>query len=199
MKINRNATRSFRGQFYIIAALVLMLFMFYATYNARFDIPEQVDYAQSLFSNMKSEVLKSASYSYYVGPYSRSVENNVSSFLDFLRNVSAAHGQKMEAVVVVMIPRSSSYNVSVINFLTKSVDINISISGNEQNITGLADKGSVRFVFNGITGNATVNVTYVKDNVKSSDKFNISTRKLNAYADLKLISSLSTWSDRVTG
>ena len=188
-----------RGQFYIIAALILILFMFYARYNTRFEIPESIDYTQGLFSNMKMEVLRSVSSSYYIGPYSRSVENNVSSFLDFLRNVSDSHGQKMEALVIVMIPRSSSYNVSVINFLIKTVDVNISVAGIEQNTTNLADKASARFIFNGVPENATVNVTYVRDGVKSSDEFNISARKLNTYADMKLISSLATWSDRVIG
>ncbi len=188
-----------KGQFYIITALVLILFMFYAHYNSRFEISKSIDYSQEFFSGLKEEILRSASFAYYQGPYSSSVENNVSSFLDFSRNVSNSQGQQMEAIVLVFLPTYSSYNVSVINFLRSAADVNITISGNEQNTTSLADKGSARFVFSGVEHNATVNVTYVKSGSKTSNVFNLTSRRLNTYADVKLISSTATWSDRVTG
>lgn len=194
----KTENNNLRGQFYIIAALVLILFMFYARYNSRFEVPQAVG-TQDFFSNAKKEVLRSASFAYYQGHYPSSVESNVSSFLDFTKNVSASQGQRMEALVIVFLPVYSSYNVSVINFLAAAVDINVTISGNEQNTTGLADKSSARFIFNGIDKNAVVNVTYVRNGIKNSDVFNLTSRKLNVYADLKLISSLVTWSDRVVG
>ncbi|MBI4177558.1 MAG: hypothetical protein HY516_04285 [Candidatus Aenigmarchaeota archaeon] len=186
-----------KGQFYVISALVLILFMFYAHYNSRFEIPKNIDYGREFFSSLKTEVLRSASFAYYQGPYSSSVESNVSSFLDFARNVSASQGQRAEVLVVVFVPAYSTYNVSVINYMTSSVDVNITISGSEQNITSLADKGSARFIFNGVAQNSTVNVTYMRNSVKSSDAFNLTSRKLNAYADVNLVSSAVTWSDRV--
>ncbi|MFH0889969.1 MAG: hypothetical protein V1836_02380 [Candidatus Aenigmatarchaeota archaeon] len=188
-----------KGQFFIIGALALILFMFYAHYNARFDLPKTADYSQNLFSNMKTEILRSASYAYYQGAYSHSVESNVSSFVDFLRNVSTSHGQRLETLVIVMIPLSSSYNVSAINFLSQTIDLNITISGVEKNTTGLVDKGVAKFVFSGVDENATVSVTYMRAGAKLSDAFNITARKLNTYAEIRLLSSLSTWSDRVTG
>ncbi|MBI2085526.1 MAG: hypothetical protein HYT71_03360 [Candidatus Aenigmarchaeota archaeon] len=188
-----------KGQFYIITALVLILFMFYAHYNSRFEIPKSVDYSQEFFSSLKEEILRSASFAYYQGPYSSSVENNVSVFLDFSTNVSNSQGQRMEAIVLVFLPIYSSYNVSVINFLGAAADVNVTISGNEQNTTNLENKGSARFVFTGVEQNATVNVTYVKSGSKNSDVFNLTSRRLNAYADVKLISSSATWSDKVIG
>lgn len=187
-----------KGQFYIIAALVLILFMFYAQYNSRFEIPGSVDYSRDFFSIVKKEILRSASISYYQGPYSSSVESNVSYFLDFARNTTASQGRRAEVLVIVFLPIYSTYNVSVINFLTSTIDVNVTISGNEQNVTNLADKSSARFIFNGIDRNATVNVTYIRSGTKTSSVFNITSRKLNTYADVKLISSLVTWSDRVT-
>ncbi len=193
-----NSGKNFKGQFYIIAALVLILFMFYAHYNSRFEISSNADYSKDFFSAAKEEILRSASISYYQGPYSSSVESNVSYFLDFVRNTTASQGQRAEVLVMVFLPIYSTYNVSVINFLTSTVDVNVTVSGNEQNITSLADKGSARFIFNGIDKNATVNVTYVRSGTKTSNVFNITSRKLNTYADVKLISSSVTWSDRVT-
>lgn len=185
-----------KGQFYIIAALVLILFMFYARYSSRFEITQAAD-TQDFFSGLKKEILRSASFAYYQGPYSSSVESNVSSFLDFARNVSSSQGQRAEALVIVFVPLYSNYNASVINFLSSAVDVNITVSGNEQNVTGLSDKGSARFMFNGVGRNATVNVTYVRGGVKSSDVFNLTSRKLNTYADIRLLSSSVTWSARV--
>ncbi len=194
----KTENNNLKGQFYIIAALVLILFMFYAHYNSRFEIPQAVD-TQDFFSIVKKEVLRSASFAYYQGPYSSSVENNVSYFLDFARNVSASQGQRAEIMVIVFLPVYSTYNVSVINFLTSAVDVNLTISGYEQNITNLADKSSARFIFNGVNQNATVNVTYVRGGAKTSSVFNLTSRKLNSYADIKMISSSVTWSDRVIG
>ncbi len=188
-----------KGQFYIITALVLILFMFYSNYNSRFEISKSVDYSQEFFSGLKEEILRSASFAYYQGPHSSSVESNVSSFLDFSRNVSNSQGQRMETLALIFLPVYSSYNVSVINFLGAAVDVNVTISGNEQNTTNMADKSSTRFVFNGVEHNATVNVTYSRDGSKFSDVFNISSRRLNVYADVKLVSSSSTWVDKVVG
>ncbi len=190
--------RKMKGQFFIIGALVLILFMFYANYNARFDLPRPVDYSQDLFSVIEKEILRSVSYAYYQGPSSYSVESNVSMFADFLKNVSASHGQRLETLVIVMIPVSSSYNVSAVNYLSQPIDLTVGISGNTQSAS-VADEGSARFVFDNAGENATVSITYVRSGSELSDTFNVTSRKLNAYAEIRLLSSLSTWSDRVSG
>ncbi len=188
-----------KGQFYVIAALVLILFMFYARYNSRFSVAEPVDYTRVFFENIKKEIPRSASYAYYAGPSSFSVESNVSAFMEFLRNSSLSHGQRMEAFVVIAIPERPNYNISVINFLSVSADFNVTVSGSEDNVTNLADKGSARFVFPNVAENATVNVTYVRGGARSSGVFNVSANKLNVYAELKLISSALTWADKTSG
>ncbi len=198
-RLTKNRSDALKGQFYIIAALVLILFMFYARYNSRFSVSETVDYTQGFFENIKKETLRSVVYAYYAGQSSFSVESNVSSFMDFLRNSSLSHGQRMEAFVVVAIPEHSNFNMSVINFLGSAADFNVTVSGAENNVTNLADKGSARFVFNDVAGNATVNVTYVKGATRTSDVFNISAQKLGVYAEIKLVSSTLTWADKVYG
>ncbi|MBI3413202.1 MAG: hypothetical protein HY051_03925 [Candidatus Aenigmarchaeota archaeon] len=186
-----------KGQFFVIGALVLILFMFYATYNSRFEVAKPVDYTKDLFSNVKSEVLRSASLAYYQGPYSSSVESNVTYFLDFVRN--ATQSQRSEVLAIIFLPVFSDYNVSVVNFLTSPIDINVTVGGVERNTTSLTDKSSVRFVFNTVSHNSTVNVTYVRNGVKTSNVFNLTARKLNTYVDIKLFSSKVTWTDKVVG
>ncbi len=188
-----------KGQFYIIAALVLILFMFYARYNSRFSAAEPVDYTRGFFENIRKEIIRSAVYAYYAGQSSFSVESNVSSFMDFLRNSSLSHGQRMEAFAVVAVPDNLNYNISVINFLSGAADFNVTVSGAENNVTNLADKGSARFVFNDVAENATVNVTYVKGGARSSGIFNISTHKLDVYAEIKLVSNTLTWAGKASG
>ncbi len=191
-------SKKVKGQFYIIGALIIILFMFNARYSSRMSMEEPIDTSKNVFSNAKGEYFKALDASYASNPTSKNMEDNMTSFLDFLNNVSISHGQKLEAIAIAMIPRGSKYNVSVWNFMGESVNVTIVLGGAPQTIS-LSNKAAGRLVFNGTTDFIMATLNYTKaSGANSVSHFNITNRKLNAFIEIKMKTSKTAWADALS-
>lgn len=186
-----------KGQFYIIGSLIIILLMFHARYSGMVSIEKPIDASQNLFSNVKSEYFNALDSSYASKQASGSMEDNITSFLGFLNNVSISHGQRFESLAVAFVPKGLNYNVSVWNFEGESVNVGVSLGGISQTLS-LADKASGRLVFNDTTDFITATVNYTKTSGTTTIRFNITNRKLNGFIDIKMKTSKTTWSDTLT-
>lgn len=186
-----------KGQFYIIGALIIILFMFHAKYSAMMNIEKPIDTSQNVFSNAKNEYFNALDSSYASNPTSRNVEDNMTSFMEFLNNVSVSHGQRFESLAVAFIPRVAEYNVSVWNFEGESINVSV-VLGNHLQTLSLANKAVGRVVFNGTSDFIIATVNYTKSTGTTTNHFNITNRKLNGFIDMKMKTSKTTWSDALT-
>lgn len=189
-----------KGQFYIIGALVIILLMFYSKYSATVRVEEPIDTSKNIFSNIKNEYFNALDSAYSSRQTSQTIEDNITTFLDFLNNVSISHGQRFESLAVAFVPQGSNYNASVLNFIGENITVSV-VLGNVSQTLSLTHKSSGRLVFNNTPEFVSTTVNYTRISSPSTERrnsFNISNRRLNGYVEMKMMTSKTTWSDVLT-